>query len=87
MYTLYDDRLLRREASMSETITARVPSELRKQINEIAKGERRSMSNVVELALECYVKQYTELHPQFRSNILEALTQMDTGEVGPYERG
>ena len=72
---------------MSATITARVSLELRKQINEIAKGERRSMSNVVELALECYVKQYTELHPQFRSDILEALTQMDTGEVGPYERG
>ncbi len=72
---------------MSATITARVSLELRKQINEIAKGERRSVSNVVELALECYVKQYTELHPQFRSDILEALTQMDAGEVGAYERG
>ena len=72
---------------MSETITARVSSNLRKQVTEIAKAERRSVSNVVELALECYVEQYTELHPQFRSDILEALTQMDAGDVGSYERG
>jgi len=69
------------------TVSARVPSELRNRVGAIAKAERRSMSNVVELALECFVRQYTELHPQFRSDILEGLSQMEAGEVAPYERG
>jgi predicted transcriptional regulator len=69
------------------TVTARVTSELRSQVDEIAKAERRTMSNVVELALECFVKQYTELHPQFRADILEGLAQMEAGDIVPYERG
>jgi hypothetical protein len=30
---------------------------------------------------------HDELYPQFRTDILEALAQMDAGEVVPYERG
>lgn len=69
------------------TVSARVPQELRKRIDEIAKAERRTMSDIVELAIESFVRQYDELHPQFRADILEGLTQMDAGEVVPYERG
>jgi len=45
------------------------------------------MSDVVQLAIESFVQQYDELHPQFRSDILEGLAQMDAGDVVPYERG
>lgn len=69
------------------TISARVPQELRKRIDEIAEAERRTMSDIVELAIESFVRQYDELHPQFRADILEGLAQMDAGEVVPYERG
>ena len=69
------------------TVSARVPQELRERIDEIAQTERRSMSDIVQLAIESFVQQYDELHPQFRANILEGLAQMDAGEVAPYERG
>jgi len=69
------------------TVSARVPEELRRRVDEIAKAERRSVSNIVELALESFVQQYTELHPRFRADILEGLAQMEAGDVVPYERG
>jgi predicted transcriptional regulator len=69
------------------TVSARVPQELRRRIGEIAEAERRTMSDIVELAIESFVRQYDELHPQFRADILEGLAQMDAGEVVPYERG
>ena len=69
------------------TVSARVPQELRKRIDEIAEAERRTMSDIVELAIESFVQQYDELHPHFRADILEGLAQMDAGEVVPYERG
>ena len=69
------------------TVSARVPQELRKRIDEIAEAERRTMSDIVELAIESFVRQYDELHPRFRTDILEGLAQMDAGEVVPYERG
>ncbi|GAF98355.1 unnamed protein product, partial [marine sediment metagenome] len=53
----------------------------------IAKAEKRSVSNVVEMALESFVRQYTELHPQFKEDILAGLAQMDAGDIVPYERG
>ena len=71
----------------TSTVTGRVPEDLRAQVEGIAKAEKRSLSNVVELALESFVKQYTELHPQFREDILAGLGQLDKGDVVPYERG
>ena len=71
----------------TSTVTGRVPENLRAQVEEIAKAEKRSLSNVVEMALESFVRQYRELHPQFRADILTGLKQMDAGEVVPYERG
>jgi predicted transcriptional regulator len=69
------------------TVTGRVPKDLRTQIDEIAKAEKRTVSNVVEMALESFVRQYTELHPQFKADILAGLEQMDAGEIVFYERG
>jgi predicted transcriptional regulator len=68
-------------------VSAKVPQELRDKLEEIAKAERRTTSNVVQLAIEDYVRQYDELHPQFRADILEALAGVARGEVEPYERG
>ena len=71
----------------STTVSAKVPKELREKIDEIARLERRTPSNVVRMAIEQFVDQYEELHPQFRADILEALEQMRKGEVVPYEYG
>jgi len=71
----------------TSSVSAKIPSELREQVNEIAKLEQRTPSNVIRMAIEQFVKQYTELHPQFRADILEALEGVARGEVEPYERG
>jgi predicted transcriptional regulator len=71
----------------ASTVSAKVPQELRDKLEEIAKAERRTTSNVVQLAIEDFVRQYSELHPQFRADILEALEGVARGEVEPYERG
>ena len=74
-------------AMPTSTVSAKVSQELREQIEEIAKAERRTTSNVIQLAIENYVRQYSELHPQFRADILEALEQMKAGDAVPYEWG
>jgi len=71
----------------TRTVSAKVPEELREKIDEIAKLEQRTPSNVVRMAIEQFVNQYDELHPQFRADILEALEQMKSGDVVPYEYG
>lgn len=71
----------------TSTVSAKVPQELRNKLEEIAKAERRTTSNVVLLAIEDYVRHYSELHPQFRADILEALEGVARGEVEPYARG
>jgi len=71
----------------SATVTGRVPAGLRRKIDAIAEAEKRSVSNIVEMALECLVKQYEEIHPQFKEDLLAGLAQLDAGEVTPYERG
>ncbi|MDD5219977.1 MAG: hypothetical protein PHV11_05405 [Candidatus Bipolaricaulis sp.] len=71
----------------TSTVSAKVPQELRERLEEIAKLERRTTSNVVQLAIESFVRTYEELHPQFRADILEALEGVRRGDVEPYERG
>ena len=71
----------------SATVSGRVPVSLRRKIEGIAKAEKRSVSNIVEMALECLVQQYEEIHPQFKEELLAGLAQLDAGEVLPYERG
>jgi predicted transcriptional regulator len=71
----------------SATVTGRIPASLRSQIDEIARTEKRTISNVVEMALESFVRQYTELHPQFKADLIDGLAQLDAGDVVSYERG
>lgn len=71
----------------TNSVSAKIPKELREQVDEIARLEQRTPSNVVRMAIEQFVSQYTELHPRFREDILEALEQMKAGNVVPYERG
>jgi predicted transcriptional regulator len=71
----------------SATVSGRVPASLRKKIEGIAEAEKRSVSNIVEMALECLVQQYEEIHPQFKEDLLAGLAQLDASEVMPYERG
>lgn len=71
----------------TSTVSAKVPQELREELEKIAKAERRTTSNVIQLAIEDFVRQYNELHPQFRADILEALEAVKRGEVVPYEWG
>ena len=71
----------------SSTVSTKLSKELRDRIDEIAKLERRTPSNVVRMAIEQFVDQYEQLHPQFREDILEALEQMKKGDVVPYEYG
>jgi predicted transcriptional regulator len=71
----------------NRTISTKVPSDLQKQVNEIAAIEQRTASNVVRLAIESYVKDYFEVHPQFRADILEAKEVIRSGEVEDYEFG
>jgi predicted transcriptional regulator len=72
---------------MTASISAKIPEQLRERVEEIARIEHRSASNVVRLAIEHYVSQYTELHPQFRADILEGLKTVRKGKVEPYEFG
>lgn len=72
---------------VTTTVSAKVPQELRERLEEIAKLERRTTSNVVQLAIENFVRTYEQLHPQFRADILEALEQMKAGNVVPYSWG
>jgi len=71
----------------TRTVSTKVPEELREKIDEIAKLEQRTPSNVVRMAIEQFVNQYDELHPQFKADILEALEGVARGEVEPYEYG
>lgn len=72
---------------MTTSISAKIPEQLRRRVDEIARIEHRSASNVVRLAIEHYVSQYTELHPQFRADILEGLKAVRKGDAEPYEFG
>ncbi len=79
--------MLEYTAMATSSVSAKVPQKLREQLETIAKAERRTTSNVIQLAIEDYVRQYNEIHPQFRADILEALEQMKAGDVVPYEWG
>jgi len=71
----------------TETLSTKVPEQLRRQVDEIASIEKRAVSSVVRLAIEHYVNTYFELHPQFKADILEARAAMRKGDVEDYEFG
>jgi len=70
-----------------QTLSTKVPEQLRQQIDEIASIEKRAPSSVVRLAVEHYVNTYFELHPQFKSDIREARAAIREGDVEDYEFG
>ena len=71
----------------SVSIGAKIPPELRKELENIARMETRSVSSVVRVALEDFIKQYSAIHPQFKADILEAMDGIKHGEVEPYAYG
>jgi len=69
------------------TVAAKIPPDLKEQLEAIAELERRTISSVVRLALENYVQQHAAIHPRFHADILEALEGVGRGEAEPYVRG
>jgi len=56
-----------------ENVTLRMDHELKEIFEVVAKEERRSFSGQINVALEGWLKIKSELHPQFISDIKEAL--------------
>ncbi len=71
----------------NHTLSTKVPSELRKDVDDIAAIEQRKPSSVVRLAIEAYVQNYFALHPQFKADIAEAREAMRNGDVEDYTFG
>jgi len=71
----------------SNTLSTKVSSELRKDVDDIASIEQRPASSVVRLAIESYVRSYFTLHPQFKADILESKQTIEDGDVEAYEFG
>jgi len=69
------------------SVTLTLNEELRQKMESIAKAERRSLSSMVEVALEDWLKMREELHPQFIADIKEVLAGVERGEIEDYERG
>ncbi|MFH1996730.1 MAG: hypothetical protein ABIJ27_07065 [Candidatus Omnitrophota bacterium] len=67
-----------------ENVTLRMDHELKKRLEFIAKEERRSFSNQINVAIEEWVRIKNELHPQFIKDIKEALK---SGKHEPVWKG
>jgi len=67
-----------------ENVTFRIDPELREVLGAIAKEERRSFSNQINVALEEWARMKDELHPQFIKDIKEALK---SGKPEPVWKG
>jgi len=67
-----------------ENVTFRMDHKLREILKSIAKKQRRSFSNQLNVALEEWVRIKNELHPQFIKDIKEALR---SGKPEPVWKG
>lgn len=67
-----------------ENVTFRMDLGLREFLESIAKEERRSLSNQLNVALEEWIRVKNELHPQFIKGIKEAL---ESGKPEPVWKG
>jgi len=56
-----------------ENVTFRIDHELREILEAVAREERRSFSNQLNVALEEWARIKNELHPQFIADIKKAL--------------
>ncbi|MFQ5793692.1 MAG: ribbon-helix-helix protein, CopG family [Candidatus Bipolaricaulia bacterium] len=68
-----------------KSVTLSLDEALWQKLESIAAEERRSLSSMVEIALEDWLKMREELHPQFIADIKEALTGVNRGEIEDYE--
>ncbi|MEA3369586.1 MAG: hypothetical protein U9Q24_04465 [Candidatus Ratteibacteria bacterium] len=55
------------------SVTFRIAPQLKRVMEMIARAERRSFSNQVNVALEEWMQIRDELHPQFMQDIKEAI--------------
>lgn len=67
-----------------ENVTFRMDHELREVLDSVAKEERRSFSNQLNVALEEWTKMKNELHPYFIKEIKDAL---NSGKPEPVWKG
>lgn len=67
-----------------ENVTFRMDHELKGFLESIAKEERRSFSNQLNVALEEWIRVKNELHPQFIKDIKEAIK---SGKSEPVWKG
>jgi len=67
-----------------ENVTFRIDNELKEILEAVAKEERRSFSNQLNVALEEWARIKNELHPQFIRDIKEAL---GSGKPEPVWKG
>ncbi len=65
-------------------VTFRIDQQLRETIKFIAKEERRSFSNQLNVALEEWLSIKKEIHPQFLKDIRNAL---NSGKPEPVWKG
>ena len=65
-------------------ITFRMEQELREVIEFIAKEERRSFSNQLNVALEEWLSMKNKLHPEFIKDIRDSL---ESGQPEPVWKG
>ncbi|OGF52877.1 MAG: hypothetical protein A2Z21_04255 [Candidatus Fraserbacteria bacterium RBG_16_55_9] len=68
-------------------LTLSLPKKLRSQLEAIAHTEKRSLNNLVELALEDWLELRETLHPQFMADIKEARVGVKRGEIEPVWKG
>lgn len=68
-------------------LTLSLPRKLREQLEAIANTEKRSLNNLVELALEDWLQLREALHPQFMADIKEAQAGVKRGEIEPIWKG
>jgi len=67
-----------------ENVTFRIDHELKEILEAIAKEERRSFSNQINVALEEWAKIKEDLHPQFIRDIKKAIA---SGKPEPVWKG
>ena len=73
-----------RNMNKKVNVTFRMEQELREVIEYIAKEERRSFSNQLNVALEEWLKIKNEIHPRFLEDIQDSL---ESGQPEPIWKG
>lgn len=69
------------------TTSIRLEKNLKEKLEIIAEREKRSLNSVIEIALDEWLHIKETLHPDFVTEIKEALLGVRRGEVEHYERG